>query len=140
MRFKTQEAENLLNRIDPTIKRETAYIALCVLIMSMLMQSVFLIISAWDWTVLWGNLLGGFAAVLNFFLMGLTIQKALGKDKKDAASLMKASQSLRMVMLLAFAAVGALAPCFNLIAVVVPLVFPRIGIFFRPMLDKKVKE
>lgn len=130
----------MLKRIDPTIKRESIYIAICVLILSMLMQAVFLIISAWDWTVLWGNLWGGFAAVLNFFLMGLTIQKALGKEPKDASGMMKASQSLRMVMLLAFAAVGALAPCFNLIAVVIPLVFPRIGIFFRPMLDKKAKE
>ena len=69
-------------------------------IMSLLMQAVFLILGFWDYTVLLGNLWGVFAAVLNFFLMGITVQKALNKEKKQAQSMVKASQAGRMFMLL----------------------------------------
>ena len=47
-------------------------------------ELVFLIIGKWDYTVLLGNLLSGCAAVLNFLLMGITVQNALSKDEKSA--------------------------------------------------------
>ena len=126
-----------MKKIDRVILVETAYIAVATLIFSMLMQSVFLIIGKWDITVLLGNLFGAFAAVLNFFLMGLGVQKALGKDEKAAANVMKLSQSARLFMMLVFALVGYLVPVFNLLAVVIPFIFPRIAIMFRPMFNKR---
>ena len=74
----------LLSKIDPTVKRMTCYIAACVLVLSLLMEAVYLILGAWEMPVLWGNLLGAFAAVLNFFLMGLTIQRSLRFSEEDA--------------------------------------------------------
>ncbi len=129
----------MLSQVDPTVKRETCYIAGFVLIFSVIMELAFLLAGAWDITVLLGNLLGGLVAVGNFFLMGLTIQRALGKSEKDAAARMKLSQSLRLIMQLLFCAVGAAAPCFNLTASVVPLLFPRVAVMLRPLLDKKDK-
>lgn len=128
-----------MSQVDPTVKRETCYIAGFVLIFSVIMELAFLLAGAWDITVLLGNLLGGLVAVGNFFLMGLTIQRALGKSEKDAAARMKLSQSLRLIMQLLFCAVGAAAPCFNLIASVVPLLFPRVAVMLRPLLNKKDK-
>lgn len=75
-------------KVDGTVRKETIYIAAAVLILSMLMQAVFLIIKRWDYTVLLGNLLGGGVAVLNFFLMGLTVQKATSEDEKRAKTVM----------------------------------------------------
>ncbi len=129
----------MLSQVDPTVKRETCYIAGFVLIFSVIMELAFLLAGAWDITVLLGNLLGGLVAVGNFFLMGLTIQRALGKSEKDAAARMKLSQSLRLIMQLLFCAVGAAAPCFNLTASVVPLLFPRVAVMLRPLLNKKDK-
>lgn len=129
----------MLSQVDPTVKRETCYIAGFVLIFSVILELAFLLAGAWDITVLLGNLLGGLVAVGNFFLMGLTIQRALGKSEKDAAARMKLSQSLRLIMQLLFCAVGAAAPCFNLIASVVPLLFPRVAVMLRPLLNKKDK-
>ncbi len=126
-----------MKKIDRTILVETAYIAAAVLIFSMLMQSVFLIIGKWDSTVLFGNLLGGGAAVLNFFLMGLGVQKALGKEQKEAANVMKLSQSARLFMMFVVALVGYLVPVFNLLAVVIPFIFPRIAVMVRPLFNKK---
>lgn len=129
-----------MKRIDPTVRRETGYIALSVLIFSALMQAVFLAVGAWNGAVLLGNLLGGTAAIANFFLMGLTVQAATSKDEKSAKAAMRASQSLRTVFLFAAAALGVLLPCFDTIASLVPLFFPRIAIAFRPMIGKQRME
>ncbi len=126
--------------IDSTVKRESLYIAAAVVILSMLMEAVFLVTGYWDLTVLWGNLLGGGVAVLNFFLMGLTVQKALNKDEKEAAAMMKFSQTYRLLLIAAAAGVGALVPVFNVIAVIVPLFFPRIAIALRPFVGIKYSD
>lgn len=132
-----QEVGCWMQKIDPTVQRETTFIAGVVLIASAIMEVVFLLLGAWDWTVLWGNLLGAAAAVLNFFLMGLTIQRALGKGEEDARKQMKASQSLRLLMLLLVAVLGATVDCFHLVAVLVPMLFPRIGVSIRALQNKE---
>lgn len=120
-------------KVDKVILRETAYIAVWVLIFSALLQSVFLMFGLWDPTVLFGNLYSGVAVVLNFFLMGFSIQKALAKDEKEVKNYMKATGTLRLLFLFLVAIVGALLPqIFNIWAVLVPLFFPRVAIAFRP--------
>ena len=69
-----------MQAIDPVVWKETKYIALWSLVFSAVMQAVFLIIGMWDYTVLLGNLLGYAAIVLNYFGIGLTVQKALTKE------------------------------------------------------------
>lgn len=129
-----------MKKIDRTVLTETGYIALSVLILSALMQAVFLAVGAWDGAVLLGNLLGGAAAITNFFLMGLTVQAATAKDEKNAKAAMRLSQSLRTVFLFAAAALGVLLPCFDTIASLLPLFFPRIAISFRPLVGRKKAE
>ena len=132
-----------MKKIDATVLKETRYILLWVLLLSALMEAVFLIVGSctsffsWDYTVLLGNLLGGAAGVLNFLLMGITVQRALTKDEKEAKTAMKLSILYRFLLLVAVALVGALVPCFNIFAVLIPLFFPRIAIAFRPLFDKK---
>lgn len=120
-------------KIDRTIIRETTYIAISVLILSVIMELVFILIKRWDYTVILGNLLGAAEAVLNFFLMGMMVQEALGKDEKAAQNTVRLSQLLRMMMLFVTTAIGAIAPCFNIIAALLPLLFPRLAIIFRPL-------
>lgn len=129
-----------MKKVDPTVKTETLYIFFFTVILSVLMQSVFLVIGRWNYTVLLGNLPGIAAATANFFIMGLTVQKALGADEKDAKNMMKLSQSLRMLMLFAVAVIGYLVPFFNLVAVVVPFIFPRIAVTLRALFIKKHGE
>ncbi len=124
-----------MKKVDATVRRETTYILLWVLVLSVLLQAVFLVLQKWDITVLLGNALSGAAAVLNFFFMGLTVQKALEKDEKDAKTAMKLSQTWRMLFLVVVTAVGA--AFLNLWAAVIPLFFPRVAISFRPLFDKK---
>lgn len=128
-----------MKKIDSTVLKETANVALVTLIFSVLMQSVFLIAGKWNYTVLLGNLLGGAAAIGNFFLMGLTVQSALGLDAKDAKSRMKLSQMLRTLLLFAIAVIGYAVPVFNLLTVVIPYMFPRIAVALRALSIKKQK-
>ena len=122
-----------MKKVDKTVLKETKYIASFVLIFSVLTQAIFLVIGKWDYTVLLGNILSGVAAILNFFLMGITVQAAVDKEDKQAKSTMKLSQSLRTLMLFAVAAVGVLLPCFHIATSLIPLFFPRIAIAFKPL-------
>lgn len=134
-----------MKKIDPIILRETGFVALISLILSVFMQAVFLIVSywvegAWDYSVILGNLLGYIASVGNFFLMGLTVQKSLTKEPKDASNFMRLSQSLRNVALFVIALIAFLIDfwvgCFNIIALVIPYFFPRIAVIIRQLVVK----
>ena len=106
-------------------------------LLSGVMQAVFLIIGKWNYTVLLGNLLSSTVSVINFLLMGLTVQKAVGKEEKEAKQVMKASQSLRLILIFLVALIGVLAPYFSTGATLIPLFFPRIAVSFRPLFFEK---
>lgn len=50
---------------------------------------------------------------------------------------MQLSQMGRLLMMAVCAGAGALAPCFDLVATVLPLLFPKTVIFIRTLLEKK---
>lgn len=125
-----------MKKVDPVVIKETKYLAVWVGVLSLLMQAVFLVVRRWDYTVLLGNLLGGIAALGNFFLMGLSVQKALDKDEKGAKSAMKVSQAYRTLLVLVLVILGVVLPWFHTLAVILPIFFPRIGIALRPLFDR----
>ena len=125
-------------KANETVKKECIYIAYCCTILSVLMQAVFVVCKRWEYTVLLGNLLSLVASVLNFYFMGLTVQKAVEKDESNAKKLMKSSSSVRTAVLFVIIAIGVALPWFNTVAVIVPVFFPRIAIMLRPFIkDKK---
>ena len=126
-----------MKKIDPVVLSETKYIALWVAVLSILMQAVFLVIGKWNYTVLTGNILSAAAGILNFFFMGITVQRAVEKDEKEARSIMKLSQTYRNLALLVVLAFGVGLPCFNTWAVVIPMVFPRITIMLKSFSNKE---
>ena len=125
-------------KLDPTVRKETEYIAVWVIALSLLMEAVFLIIRQWDLSVLFGNLGGAVLAVGNFFLLAYTVSRAVDKGKpEEAAQRVKATATLRLI------GVGALSALLigvfktNVFATLIPLLFPRVAIAFRPILDRK---
>lgn len=123
-------------KLDSAVKKETIYVTVWVIILSALMESVFLILKAWDYKVLIGNALSAVATILNFLLLGVTVQKCLDKTPEDAKKAIKASQALRMVFLVIVAVIGATVPCFNIWATVIPLLFPRVAFVFHAIFNK----
>ncbi len=132
----------IIKKIDKAVIKETLYIGAWILILSAIMQAVFLIIGKWDYTVLLGNLLSGVMGIINFFLLGLTVQRAVNSgDVKYAKNLMRMSQGLRLLMMLGVAILGATLPkVFNLWATLIPILFPRIAMVFRQLLLRKEEK
>lgn len=131
-----------IKKTDNVVYKEALFVGAWVLIFSALMEAVFLIIRKWSYTVLLGNLLSGGVGIINFLLLGFTVQKALETgDPKKAASMMKLSQIGRLLLMAGVAVLGATLPCFNLWATLIPLLFPRLSMIIRQiMLRKQVKE
>ena len=126
-----------MQKIDKTEWKETKYIAAWLLIFSTILQAVFLVIGKWDYTVLLGNLLSAVASLANFLAIGITVQKAIQKDEKEAKQAMKASGMIRTFGMFIILLIGVLLPqCFHLLTLIIPLIFPRIAIAIRPLWDK----
>jgi Cu/Ag efflux pump CusA len=128
--------------MDPAVKKETGYIAAWVVVLSLVMEAVFLLLRKWDVSVLFGNLGGAAVAVGNFFLMALlavrAMNRALEKGKpEEAASRVKATATYRLLGCVGLCVVLIAVFKTNVYATLIPLLFPRIGIAFRPMIDRK---
>ena len=138
-----------MKKIDPIVLKETGFVALISFIMCVFMNAIFLIVDffnndVWTWRVLLGTVIGYVAACGNFFLMGLSVVKALTKEAKDASNFIKLSQMGRMLILFLIALGAYLIDLFAfepfsvsfIVAVVVPYTFPRIGVMLRPLASK----
>lgn len=125
-----------VNKPGKIVLKETAYIAKFELAFSVILQLVFVLVNRWDYTVILGNILSGIFAVANFLFMGISVENAVSKDEKQARSIVKASQTIRQLVIFVVAASGVILPCFNNWTVLLPLFFPRIAISLRPLFGK----
>lgn len=150
--------------VQPAVRQETKRIAGGTLILTAIMLLIFALLGRFDYTVLLGALLGAVYAVGNFFLMALSVQIAaekmngarpaplpetddeeaedppLSPEAQEARKKMQLSYTWRMLLLIAVAIIAIKAPCFNAIAALVPIMFPRIVIFIYGILNKTQKE
>ena len=114
-------------KIDGTVKKETAYVAIAEAVLIAIMLAVYLIISKFTLNVLFAALTSGAVAVLNFFVMGLTVQKAVTvDDDSDRRKLIRASQLVRLLVMGVVVIVCAVFPKFDIFALFIPLFFPRL--------------
>lgn len=114
--------------LDPTVRRESIRMLWSVSAITILMLIIFAFMGYFDMTVVWGALLGAGWAVLNFFLLGISIQKIGDRSPAAARNGMQLSYMLRLLLTGVVVFIGIKLPIFNWIAVVVPLIFPRIAI------------
>ena len=130
---------SIFSNAAPAVKKETRYIAVCTAAGTIVMLAMFLILHQFfpekvpfDYRVILGGIGGGIVAVLNFFLMGITIQKAAATEDKDtAAKKLKMSYTYRMLLQLLWIIAAITAPCFFYIAGLVPLLFPGAAVKLR---------
>lgn len=126
-------------KIQPAVLKETGHIALGVVLGDIVMLVVFALFKQLDYTVFLGALLGSAAAVGNFLLMGLSCQRAMD-DPERAKVLVQRSYTRRMLGMVAIMVLGVLAPCFHIIAVVVPYLLPSITIYAMRLLGLQKSE
>lgn len=120
-------------KLQKATARELAHIAVGVLSGSAIMVGIFFLVGKFDLTVVWGALLGSAVAIANFFYLGLSVQKAAANTDR-AMLVMKTSYTVRMLICVAALVVGFVAPIFHWLAVIIPLLLPRVTIYVMQML------
>lgn len=134
----------LLKNVQPAVKKETKRVVMITGAGLILMWILFAILHytmpdkvPFDYTVILGGIGGGVIAVLNFFLMGLAVQKAASAtDEGTARMKLKASYSQRFMMMILWVIAAIVAPCFQFVAGIAPLLFPGTGLKFVGIFHK----
>lgn len=123
------------------IYKETAIVATGEGVGIALMLIVFWLLGYFDLTVLLGGIMGGILAVGNFFLMSYFAVKAADKaqnqDVAGGQKLVQLSYIGRMVGLLVALVLCAKSGWFHVLALAIPLVFPRPTLTLAELIQKK---
>lgn len=136
----------LWSSAQPAVKKETKRIAVASCVGTILMWIVFGVLHItmpsrvpFDYTVILGGLGGAFISVLNFFMMGMAIQKVASSTDEDSARMrMKASYSRRMLLQMLWVIIAIVAPCFQFAAGIIPLLFPGTFLKILGIAQKKI--
>lgn len=113
-----------------SIVKETKRIAVGTVIMLVMMLAVYAVLGKFTVGVLLGGLLGSAYAIFNFFMLGMTLQKAASMtDQQMAHMKVRSSYSTRMIGMLILAVVAFALPFVEGIPCLIALLFPRVTIF-----------
>lgn len=137
---------SILDNVQPAVKKETKRVVKITAVGLILMWILFAVLHftmpdkvPLDYTVFLGGIGGGAVAVLNFFLMGLAVQKAASaSDEGTARTKLKASYSQRFLMQILWVILAIVAPCFHFVAGIAPLLFPGTGIKIMGIFHNKI--
>jgi membrane protein YqaA with SNARE-associated domain len=132
-----------MSKVQSAVKKETLNIAVYTCVGVLIMIAAFFVLSKlepdyvpFDYKVIIGALAGGIIAVLNFFLMGLAVQKVASTEEEDnAKAIMKNSYRRRLLLQLVWVIVAISVPVFNWVAGILPLFFPSLGIKIKGIIS-----
>ncbi len=130
------------------VLHETLIITIGQVICIAAMFGIFALLGYFDRTVLFGGILGGVLAILNFAFMAISVcvasDRAVAQDVKGGKSLMTFSMVFRYAVIFIVWVAGAVSGLCNAIAMVLPIVFVRPTItvweFFRKKETPAVTE
>ena len=134
--------------LQPVVKKETKNVIIISAICLVLMVAIFFVLHLiwpetvpFDYTVFLGGVSGSVIAILNFFLMALTVQKVASMEDRDAAAkLMRNSYSRRLLLQCLWIVAVIFADCFQLFAGILPLLFPSTGLKIYGLFRKDLKN
>ena len=123
-------------KLQPAVKQETIKVAKAEAAGVLLMFAVFFVLHlilgdrvAFDYKVIISGIIGGAVAVLNFLMMGISVQKMTeAGDQETGKRIFKASYRNRMLIQIVWGILALAVPCFHGIAGLVPLLIPTFAI------------
>ena len=132
--------------LQPAVKKETQKVVIYTVVGVILMWIVLFLLRpampdkiVFDYTTILAGIIGGGVAVLNFFLMGISVQNIAATEDQDLAKKkMKTSYSQRMALQLIWVVIAIAAPCFYFVAGILPLLFPSLGIKLMAVIKKEL--
>ena len=130
--------------LQPAVKKETQKVVVYTVVGVVLMWGVLFLLRptmpdkiVFDYTTILAGIIGGGVAILNFFLMGISVQNIAATEDQDLAKKkMKTSYSQRMALQWIWVVIAIAAPCFYFVAGILPLLFPSLGIKFMAVIKK----
>ncbi len=119
-------------KVQKTVKEESGRVARGSILMMLLMLAVFFLLHRcfpekipFDYRLPLSAALGTAVSVLNFFMMGMTVQSIVNTEKEeDAYQKMRLSYRNRNLMQLLWIILALVAPPFQPVAAILPLLFP----------------
>lgn len=129
-------------KLQPGSQKELQRIACGVAICTAAMWAVFAALNvvgwgAFDYTVVLGGLIGAVIAIANFAGICLVVEKVVDEpDEKKRKQQLQASYNVRMMAQAVWIIVAIGAPCFQAFAGVLPLLFPRVTIYYLQITGK----
>ena len=132
-------------RVQETVKKESLQIAVQSGIATVVMWICIFILHhfipekvSFDYRVILSGLLGTVVAVMNFLLMGITVQSVLSvENQEEAYQRMRLSYRKRTMLQLGWIILAIVAPCFQAVPGIIPLLFPGAFLRIRGVLDWK---
>ena len=135
---------------DSAVRRETARVAAGVFALVAVMLVVYAVIGKFSVPALLGGVYTGLLTVVNFFVMGMTVQGITNRaaekarTEQEIAELtlemknrMKLSYNLRMIALFALMVAGIAVFKFDPIATILPILFPSLVIRVLQIMEAK---
>ena len=100
-------------------------------VLTVLLNIIFRVLGRWDYTVLLGSMVGLGITTFFYYSICVSVPKALGYgDPELAQKSIRASRSMRTIVMAVGLIVAIKLPWFNIWATIVPLLFTRISIGF----------
>lgn len=128
--------KNILSRY-----REVGIVAIGEIIVILIMFALFFAFDAFDYTVILGALLGAVANLICAFFLCLAINKVIDEqDPQKGSRTVALSRYLRLAIMAVALIIGFKLPCFNNIAVIVPLLVTRPSLSVHSLISKGVKK
>ena len=129
-------------KLQPESKKELTRIACGTAVCTAALWVVFAALHLVGWvrfdsTVILGSVVGAAVAVANFAGICFVVQKIIDEpDEKRRKAKLQLSHNGRMLMQAVWVVVAIAAPCFQPFASVLPLLFPRITIYYLQITGK----
>ena len=129
-------------KLQPESKKELKRILCGAAICTAVMWVVFAALGLVGWVrfdlkLVLSSLVGDAVAVGNFAGICLMVQKVIdGQDEKRRKAQLQASYNIRMLIQAVWVIVAIAAPCFQPFAGILPLLFPRITIYYLQITGK----
>lgn len=123
-------------KLTAVVAKNLKKITVLNLLLTVVENIVFLAVGYWSVQVLAGSALGLAVSVLNFYLLGISVQKAMDKEPKAAQAYMQSTYNGRMLIETVALIAAFVLPYFNGFAAVFPLIFTRISIMIIQKFDK----
>lgn len=133
-------------KLQPAAQKELARITVGTVICTAIMLAVFALLGvagvvAFGAPVVAGALVGTLVAILNFALLCYTVQFVAAQDGgKTGRGWMQLSYNGRLLLQAVWCIVAYLLPSFQVVAAVLPLLFPRVVIFYLQITGRYRKE